>query len=112
MAGGEGLLGVQRAFQVAGADTTIATVWKVDDVATQRIMKKFYTGYLLEEKSPVDALRDAQLWALRHPDEVLDDNRLPRGEVEQLESLPEVEPSDERLPPKFWAGFVLSGQWR
>ena len=34
-AGGEGLLGVQRAFQAAGARTVIASLWKVDDVATR-----------------------------------------------------------------------------
>ena len=33
VAGGEGLLGLQRAFQVAGARTTVASLWKVGDVA-------------------------------------------------------------------------------
>jgi CHAT domain-containing protein len=41
-AGGEGLLGLQRAFQVAGARTVVASLWKVSDEATQQLMSDFY----------------------------------------------------------------------
>jgi hypothetical protein len=58
-AGGEGLLGIQRAFQVAGADTTIATLWKVNDLATRLIMEEFYGNYLERDMSPLEALRAA-----------------------------------------------------
>jgi tetratricopeptide (TPR) repeat protein/CHAT domain-containing protein len=100
-AGGEGLLGIQRAFQVAGARTTIATLWKVNDEATRRIMEEFYRGYLEEEMSPMAALRAAQRWALANPDLV------PRGA-----DAPHDATTSNRLPPRYWAAFTLSGDWR
>lgn len=98
-AGGEGLLGIQRAFQVSGAHTTIASLWKVSDSVTRQIMAQFYGNYLKGQMSPLDALREAQLWALRHPDL--------RGA-----DAPQDEQSIKRLPPQFWAAFTLSGDWR
>jgi CHAT domain-containing protein len=101
-AGGEGLLGIQRAFQVAGVRSSIATLWKVNDDATRRIMEEFYRGYLQGGLSPLEALRGAQLWALKNPDLV------PRGAA-----LPgERETASTRLPPRYWAAFTLSGDWR
>ncbi len=101
-AGGEGLLGVQRAFQVAGARTTIASLWMVNDEATRRIMEEFYRNYLDREQgmSALEALRAAQIWALNNPD------LIPRGA-----DAPPDEGRLERLPPQFWAAFTLSGAW-
>ncbi|MEX0614016.1 MAG: CHAT domain-containing protein, partial [Pirellulales bacterium] len=101
VAGGEGLLGIQRAFQIAGARTTIATLWQVNDEATRRIMEEFYRNYLEKQLTPLDALREAQLWALNNPDLV------PRGADD-----PPNNTASGRLPPKFWAAFTLSGDWR
>src|SRR4029079_2305552 len=41
--GGEGLLGLTRAFQLAGARTVLASLWNVSDVSTAMLMKRFYT---------------------------------------------------------------------
>src|SRR5205085_9805603 len=49
VAGGEGVLGLQRAFQVAGARTVVASLWSVDDAATQRLMTRYYDN-LWEKK--------------------------------------------------------------
>ncbi|MEI7855530.1 MAG: CHAT domain-containing tetratricopeptide repeat protein, partial [Planctomycetota bacterium] len=41
-AGGEGIFGLQRAFQLAGARTVVASSWKVPDLSTKELMVRFY----------------------------------------------------------------------
>jgi CHAT domain-containing protein/tetratricopeptide (TPR) repeat protein len=117
VAGGEGLLGLQRAFQLAGAKTCVASLWSVDDAGTRVFMQRFYDN-LWDKKLPrLGALREAQLWVLRHPQEFLaqfheSERRAmkARGGLELLVS--EREDIDDATPPFYWAAFVLSGDWR
>lgn len=101
-AGGEGLLGLQRAFQVAGCRTVVSSLWNVDDAATRALMVDLY-GKLWDGTrcSPVEALRRAQI-------------RLMRREIGEDLKIDPAWPADAsgRLPPRYWAAFLLSGDWR
>lgn len=62
--GGEGLLGLTRAFQYAGARTVLATLWSVGDAPTAELMRRFY-GYLTAGEAKGEALRHSQVDLLR-----------------------------------------------
>jgi CHAT domain-containing protein len=81
---GEGLIGLTRAFQYAGARSVLASLWSVDDFRTMQLMKRFYVE-LKQGKSKDAALRAAQL------------------ELAHSQSSP---------APYYWAGFSLNGDWR
>jgi CHAT domain-containing protein/tetratricopeptide (TPR) repeat protein len=102
VAGGEGLLGLQRAFQVAGAHSVVASLWPIGDEPTRALMARFYDNLWRKGQPPAQALREAQLSMLR-------------GELAPAESKPDpsrglrrpTAPQDYRRP-YFWAAFVLS----
>jgi CHAT domain-containing protein len=109
-AGGEGLLGLQRAFQVAGARSVVASLWKVDDDASRQLMEQQYQNLWRADKplGKLEALRQAQLAMLR-------EGRKRGPGVERLvdpEALKRAVPVAGRIPPFYWAAFVLSGDWR
>jgi CHAT domain-containing protein len=111
---GQGVLGLQRAFQAAGARAVVASLWKVDDAATGLLVKQFYTNLWTKKLPRLEALRQAQLAVLNNPGLV----EQARGLGAKSEKLPEggkVEsPSGAgpRSDPALWAAFVLGGDGR
>jgi CHAT domain-containing protein len=77
---GEGVVGLAWAFQKAGADQVIASLWEVNDSPTSQLMEQMYRG-IREGRDPADALREAKLRFIRA--------------------------RDVRRHPRFWAPFVL-----
>lgn len=100
--GGEGVLGLQRAFQVAGARGVVGSLWSVDDNATRTLMERFYENLWKKKLPRLEAMREAQLWMLQEGRK--------RGLVRVAE--PGLESTNPRTPPYYWAAFVLSGDWR
>jgi CHAT domain-containing protein/Tfp pilus assembly protein PilF len=56
---GEGLFGLQRALSVAGARSTLLSLWKVDDDATAFFMERYYS-LLKQGKGRMEALLAVQ----------------------------------------------------
>jgi CHAT domain-containing protein len=74
-------------------------------------MTAFYTKLWKEHKSPIDALRESQLYIYRHPDEI---GKLAGDRTYNPNKLMPI-PTDQTAKPaktaspELWAGFVLSG---
>jgi CHAT domain-containing protein len=107
--GGEGVFGLQRAFHLAGARNVLASLWKVDDQATAAQMKLFYQKLWQEQKPPLQALREAQLYIYRNPEQISELARTRGlGDITRLATKGKLS-QDEKAPVRHWAAFVLSG---
>ncbi len=77
---GEGVYGLQRALQVAGAKNLIMSLWKVSDEATMELMRLFYTNWV-NGKNIYQSMQQAQLTMLH-----------------------------ENREPYFWGAFIMIGR--
>jgi len=99
---GEGVMGMSRAFLLAGSQNVLVSLWSVDSKMTELLMVKFYQ-HLRAGKNPAGALREAKLELLT---DYQQGGNLTRGVVR---IIPE-EPADRtRLHPFYWAAFILMG---
>jgi len=81
---GEGVVGLTSGFMYSGAKSVVASLWKVDDEATEELMGHFYAAMLRDGLAPSAALRTAkrEMW-----------------KVERWRA------------PFYWAAFVLEGEY-
>jgi CHAT domain-containing protein len=57
-----GIIGLARAFQIAGVPRVVMSLWSVDDAATNQLMQAFMRHLLSEKRNtPSEALRQAML---------------------------------------------------
>ena len=93
---GEGVFGLRRALQIAGARTTIMSLWRVPDEETRRFMRHLYQARLAGLGTAA-ALRQATL--------------------ETLKATREASGTDHRYQryrpdhPFTWGSFVAAGGW-
>jgi CHAT domain-containing protein len=79
---GDGVQGLRRTLAIAGAETIVTSLWKVDDAATRDLVVRAY-GALRAGVGRTEAFRQAQLQALAAP---------------------------ATKHPHYWAAFVVAGQ--
>ncbi|MDR8391352.1 CHAT domain-containing protein [Aliifodinibius sp. S!AR15-10] len=79
---GEGVMSLARAFEYAGAQNLLVSLWKVDDRSTAELMIEFYNSMLVE-----GTMREAMRQAKLH---LMNDRRY--------------------ASPRFWAPFILLGR--
>ena len=84
---GEGVLGLRRAFQIAGARTLIMSLWSVSDVPAREWIRNLYASRTSGATS-ADAVRDAT-----------------------LKMLQARRKAGVSTHPSSWGAFIASGDW-
>lgn len=111
--------GLAAAVQNSGAKAVLASLWKVADASTARLMRTFYEQRASEPPpGRAQALRQAQLALIDgRPDSVpasggTDTQRQASRPGATLAAPPvAVDPAKPYAHPYFWAPFILMGNW-
>ena len=85
----EGVFGLRRAFQIAGAHTVIMSLWPVEDKVTSDWMQSLYEQRLNKQMDTARSVRAAS-----------------------LETLKRRRAAGQGTHPFYWAPFVAVGDWR
>jgi CHAT domain-containing protein/Tfp pilus assembly protein PilF len=85
---GEGVFGLRRAFQLAGARTVIMSLWPIEDESTREWMATLYKEHFRGGKNTPEAVRAATLRVLR------------QRRAKHLSTH-----------PFYWGAFIAAGDW-
>jgi len=80
---GEGVYGLRRALVLAGSESQVISLWRVQDNSTKDLMVSYYKQ-LLQGKGRSEALREVQLAMIK---------------------------DEQTSHPYYWAPFIQSGDW-
>lgn len=86
---GEGVMGMSRAFMLAGSRSVMVSLWEIESAETVKLMKTFY-HYVSSGMDPAKALRLARM-----------------GGMKNLTSRIGPEDYDSMRAYYYWSGFVL-----
>lgn len=86
---GEGVLGLERSFRVAGAKSVVMALWPVDDNVTREFMRGLYAERFGRHATTADAVWNAA-----------------------RKQLQERQAAGKSTHPWYWAGFVGAGAWQ
>lgn len=85
---GEGVVGLERSFRVAGAKSVVMTLWPVDDEVTREFMRGLYAERFGRHATTADAVWNSA-----------------------RKMLKERQAAGKSTHPWYWAGFVGAGGW-
>ena len=86
---GEGVFGLRRAFQVAGAKTVIMSLWPVEDEYARAWMRRLYSEHFLKGKNTAESVRAASLGLLKSR-----------------------RTKHQSTNPFYWGTFIAAGDWK
>jgi CHAT domain-containing protein len=100
---GEGVMGLSRAFLLAGSQNVVMSLWSIPSEATTELMLRFYQHYRAG-MDPPEALRMAKVEMMKTiPPE------LREPQAERRQEQPVEIPDGYVTHPFFWAAFVSIG---
>jgi len=85
---GEGVFGLRRAFQLAGAKTVIVSLWRVEDETTRQWMETLYRQHFLNGEDTAESVRAAS-----------------------LQILTQRRAKQQGAHPYYWGAFIAAGDW-
>jgi len=98
---GDGVIGLSRAFIIAGTPSILVSQWNVDDVMTEYQMGLLYDEMIKQsDKNKARSLRNAQLKTIQFMEKGLTSR--------------DADPTAKKLRanPRYWAAFQLIGEYK
>jgi CHAT domain-containing protein len=102
---GEGVMGLQRAFLIAGASSVVSSLWSIYDRSTPTFMGRFYYFLNEREQEEFGLLNSFMRWANWYEPEIID---------YKAKALRDTKLAMINHPyynhPVHWAAFVITGK--